>query len=295
MFGLGTSETISLVFHDLTYSTAHPEPARNWAISLQGPLGDHYFKRGAIQHPMGLEEYGISPFHSDGKDCWLQIFESGKQLVHPLVTYDGIVFGEMQSTPKSLEETWNAIPTGLSESLSFAVGADVVAPWIELRAAGGQLVSRLMFALGHRTSPDGFAAFSKVNEFQANSGIGAFLNAFFSLPRPKRQSLIPVLNLLRSGAPGSFAIEESLTDLVKALDNLCSRHGFVLQDLLKRIDQTNQDKVRDLIGQTRTALLQIAQENKSSSRHDQGLVLDDIAARLAGVASTSRNFGLTVQ
>lgn len=51
--------------------------------------------------------------------------------------------------------------------------------------------------LGHPCSPEGFAAFSRPNEFRQGSGIGAFLTAFFSVSSTQREGLIPALNLIQ--------------------------------------------------------------------------------------------------
>ena len=100
----------------------------------------------------------------------------------------------------------------------------------------------------------------------------------------QRQSLIPALNLLRSGAPGSSTIEESITDLVKPLDNLCANYGFTTQDLLVRLDQDNRGKVQDVISDTRKKFLQIAR----TTYKPEGKVKDCSWMRLQATVGAAR-------
>lgn len=167
--------------------------------------------------------------------------------------------------------------------------------WIELRADDGSLTRRFYFHIGHRSSPEGFPAFTSVNELRPGSGIGAFLAAFFSLPEGKRQALIAPLNLMRSGAPGSSNMEDSITDLVKALDNLCQARGLTTQELLGRLEHDNQQKLATLLTETRNNLRQILADNRVAARQEQVDVLNIVVSRVANVTTTSRDFGIAVK
>jgi hypothetical protein len=150
------------------------------------------------QYLMGLESFP--------KDCSLSVVVregKGKSPKHALATYDAAAFGELCESADTLEGIWAALPSGLQNALSFAIGGDVTAPWIEVRGEDAQLIRRFYYRMGRRMTEDGFGAFSPVNEFRPDSGIAQFLNAFFSTPTEKRDSLIVPLNLIRSGAPGS--------------------------------------------------------------------------------------------
>jgi hypothetical protein len=95
----------------------------------------------------------------------------------------------------------------------------------------------------------------------------------------------------RSGAPGSFNIDDSIPDLVKALDNLCKVHALTTQDLLKRLDRDNQQKLGDLLTETRKILGKIGAENKTAGRQEQVDLLNVVLSRVANVTSQSRDFG----
>jgi hypothetical protein len=295
LLGFQAKETLSFVLNDLAFSPHGGGVAKYWLIPLLGPFGEHYLRRATPTHTMALEGEGFVTFAADGLECGLQIFDPVKKPVNSMATYDAIAFGEVSGAPSTLQEAWDAVPRGLDEALSFAVGADVTAPWFELRAEDGNLVRRFFFRMGRRNSEDGFAAFSRVNEFRAGSGLGAFLKAFFALPEDKREALIAPLNLIRSGAPGSFNIEDSITDLVKSLDNLCKARGFEVQELLDRLEPDNRQRVVTILADTRKQLGVIAAENKANGRQPQVDVLNAVVSRVANVTSKARDFGIAVK
>ena len=151
--GFGSKETLSLVLNDLAFSPHAGLAPKYWLIPLQGPFGEHYLKRAAPPHIMALEGEGISTFSANNLECGLQTFDASKRPSHSVAVYDALAFGEVNGSPVSLQEIWDAVPSGLTEALSFAVGADVTAPWIELCAADGSLVWRFYFHIG-QVCPD---------------------------------------------------------------------------------------------------------------------------------------------
>lgn len=286
---------LSLTLNDLAFTPHTNKTPKYWYVPLQGPFGEHYVGRRTPTHPMALDGGSVITFAANGLGCGLQIFDPDKKPSHPMATYDALAFGEISGLPGTLQETWDTLPRALIEALSFSLGADVTAPWIELRAHDGSLARRFYFHIGHRSSPDGFPAFTNINELRQDSGIGAFLAAFFSLPEGKREDLIAPLNLMRSGAPGSFNIEDSITDLVKALDNLCQARGLTTQDLLRRLEPDNRQKLTPLLTETRNDLGQIVAENRAAARQEQVDVLNIIVSRVSNVTSKSRDFGIAVK
>lgn len=287
-------QTFALILNDLVLSRRTDAVARYWLMPLQGPFAEFHRPWSAPPHVLALDDEGYISFSADGHACGVQIFGKEKSPKHALATYDAVAFGELCGSTDTLEGIWAALPKGLQNALSFSIGADVMAPWIELRAEDGQLISRFFRRVGRRLTEDGFGAFSPINEFKPDSGLAAFLKAFFSAPAEKRESLIVPLNLIRSGAPGSFSIEDSVTDLIKALDNLCKAHGFATQDLFNRLEKDNQQRVVAVLGETRANLLAIQSENVSKGQHEQAQVLNIIVSKVASATTTSRDFGIAV-
>jgi hypothetical protein len=286
---------LSLILNDLAFTPTTNKTPKYWFVPLQGPFGEHRVARPMPTHPMSLDGGSVITFFANGLECGLQIFDPKKKPSHPMATYDAIAFGEISGVQGSLEEIWDIVPRALIEALSFCLGADVTAPWIELRADDGSLTRRFYFHIGRRCSDEGFPALTSANELRPDSGIRAFLTSFFSLPEGKRQALIAPLNLMRSGAPGSFNMEDSITDLVKALDNLCQARGLTTQDLLGRLESDNQQKLATLLTETRNNLRQIVADNKAAARQEQVDVLNVIVSRLSNVTSKSRDFGIAVK
>lgn len=286
---------ISLALNDLAFTPRTNKTPKYWLVPLQGPFGEHDVRRRTPTHPLALDGGSVITFTANGLECGLQIFDPDNKPSHPLATYDAIAFGEISGSPGTLQETWDSVPRALLEALSFSLGSDVTAPWIELRADDGSLTRRYYFHIGHRSSPDGFPAFTNINEMRPDSGISGFLAAFFLLPDGQREELIAPLNLMRSGAPGSSNIEDSLTDLVKALDSLCKARGLITQDLPGRLEPDNLQKLTTLLTETRSNLRQIVSENRAAARQEQVDVLDIVISKVANVTSKSRDFGIAVK
>jgi hypothetical protein len=295
LLGFQAKETLTLVLNDLAFSPKAIKVTKYWLLPLVGPFGEHYLRRAGGTYPIALDGEGFVTFSVDGLECGLQIFHPSKRPSHHAASYDALAFGEVRGAPSTLQESWDTLPRGLVEALSFAVGADVTAPWFELRGDDGSLTQRYFLRVGHRSAPEGFAAFSKVNEFRSGSGIGVFLKAFFALAEDKREALIPPLNLIRSGAPGSFNIEDSITDLVKALDNLCKARGFVTQDLLGRLDHDNHQSVVSILEEARKGLGVVLAENSAKGQQAQADILNTVVSRVVNATSKSRDFGIAVK
>lgn len=293
--GLNNNKTISLVLNDLVLCRHTDAIGKYWLMPLNGPFAEYHRARSVPPHVLVQNGESYIPFSVDGHACGLQIFGKGKSPKHPLATYDAIAFGEISMSADTLEGMWAALPSGLQNALSFSIGADVTAPWIEARGEDGELIRRFFHRVGRRSTQDGFGAFSPVNERRADSGIGPFLNAFYSVSTERRDSLLVPLNLIRSGAPGSSNIDDSITDLIKALDNICKTHGLTSQDLFNRLEKDNQQHVVTLLDEARRNLLTIRSDNASTGRQEQADVLNIILSKVASATTRSRDFGIAVK
>ena len=86
-----------------------------------------------------------------------------------------------------------------------------------------------------------------------------------------------------------------MTDLVKALDNLCKAHGFVTQDLLLRLDQNNRQTVADILARARAELGTVIGENNARGQQAQAVIIAAVLSRVANAGSTARDFGIAVK
>jgi len=204
-----------------------------------------------------------------------------------------VVFGEIGTRPHgTVDEVRRLLPTGLMSALSFAAGNGIRAPWCELRTFRGDLVRRLHVRAGMNPQAGGFPSFSRFDSARSGSGIGAFLNCYFSLSFDRRLSLIAPMNLIRSGTPGDATVDESIADLMKALDAVCKINDVTRQSLTLKLDSGCSKVVAEILEGAREKLKYLRRECVTDGRLDQLCVLDRIISRQANVAGEERDFGI---
>lgn len=280
---------IELVGNDLEFVAGDIASEQMWCMPLFGNLSEF---RGSETLCSIADHVPFVAFVADGKACGVQILTPGES---PYCGYSGIVFGEIGSKPSgSGDEARQLVPWGLIPAISFATGCDIRAPWVELRGTDGRLIRRLHFRAGGNHQEEGFPAFSRYDSARGGSGIGGFLNCFFALPEDRRARLIAPMNLTRSGTPGSATVDESIADLVKALDAICKSHGLARQHLMSNLDAQNALAVQQMLESAREGLKGIRKQCSTNQKTDQLAVLDRIISRQANVASDDLDFGVAV-
>jgi hypothetical protein len=261
-----------------------------WCMPLFGNLGEFH----ACGNTSWLDDR--SPcihFDADGYGCGLLIFNPTDQSKQGDCA--AVAFGNIGGRPhRRVEEVRELVPWGLISALDFACGSDITSPWLELRDQNGCLLRRTHQRAGTTHQEDGFAAFSRFDSSKIASGIAEFLRCFFRLPQQQRRSLAPPMNLIRSGAPGSATIDESIADLVKALDAICKRHGLGRTNLIKNLDSANSTAVERVTKEAREQLLLIRKQCKSDQKVDQLAVIDKIISRQANITGDELDFGIAV-
>ena len=103
------------------------------------------------------------------------------------------------------------------------------------------------------------------------------------------------MSMILSGSPGLSTIENSITDLVKALDNLCDAHKLTTQELRDRLDSDNLQKVEDVISKARAEIRSIVDENRQGGRLGQAEIVQEVLNRISDASSRSRQFGIAVR
>ena len=226
---------------ELSVDAAHSEAI--WCMPLFGSLSE--FERCANACFVN-EQTPYIHFDSDGHACGVLVFppmdESSDR------EFSAVIFGEIGGRAHgTLDEISNLLPWGVFAALDFASGSDVRAPWLELRGHDGKLKRRVHLRFGGDIAEEGFPTFSRFDSANPGSGIAEFLRCFFRLPPQQRRSLTPRMTLVRRGAPGSATIDESITNLIKALDATCKRHGFGRESLAGKLDGLNSKAVDQVI------------------------------------------------
>jgi len=280
---------VEVVANDLEFVVEDDDSEQIWCMPLFGNLGE--FQRCANACWIGDRSPYIH-FDSDGYGCGLLISGPAD---NPSEKYRAVVFGTIGERPhKLLDEVRGLIPWGLISALDFACGSDIWSPWLDLRDYSGHLKRRLHQRVGNSYQEDGFATFSCFDSSRAGSGIGEFLKCFFRLPQPVRRSLAPTMNLIRSGAPGSATLDESIADLVKALDATCRRHGLGRQTLIRKLDALNSNAVERTVAEAGKKLQRIRKRCKADQKIDQLAVIDKIIGRQANITGDELDFGIAV-
>lgn len=288
----GEDEWFEAVPYGLELLAADTDPEETWRAPLFGDLAE--FERCANACLLN----GRTPyvhFAADGHDCGLVIFAPGDADTAPDWEFGAAVFGAVGNRrARSVDEVSALIPWGLFAALSFASGSDIEVPWIELRGQDGELRRRLHLRYGGTHSESGFPTFSRFDSATPNSGVAEFLRIFLSLPEKTRRAITPTMLLVRQGAPGSASVDESITDLIKALDATCKRQGFGRVNLRKSLDAATVQDVDSILTEAREKLRKLRQQCNLNGKLNQLAVLDKIISRQANVASDELDFGIAV-
>lgn len=289
-FSENQNSSITVVANDLEFIVLGQDAPEMWCAPLFGNLRGF---GGAETACSVLNRLPYVSFNADGDSCGLEILPA--TAASPYGAYTAAVFGVIGERPHgTVAEVQRLLPSGLIAILSFAAGSDIRAPWVELRSFDGRLQRRLHLRMGMNQQEDGFPAFTKFDTAHPSSGLGAFLNCFFLLSQTQRLSLIAPMNLIRSGAPGGATVDESIADIVKALDAICKIHGLTHQNLITKLDSQNVGMVGHVLEHARESLKRLRTESKIDQKLDQLAVLDKIISRQANVALKERDFGLAV-
>ncbi|HET9179196.1 MAG TPA: hypothetical protein VFQ24_12635 [Terriglobia bacterium] len=282
--------SITVVPNDLMFVPLEQIPEEVWCLPLFGMLSEF---QGVETASSIVDHAPYIPFVTDGSLCGLEIFAPAVKT--PSHECSGVAFGVIGNRPHdTADEIRNLLPSGLIAALSFASGSDINAPWLELRSIDGRLGRRVYARIGSTPQKDNFPAFTRVDSARLGSGVGPFLNCYFGLPLEARNRLIVPLNLVRSGTPGKATVDESITDLVKALDAVCKLHGFDRRNLRLGLAPQESAEVKAILDAARSDLKRLRKQWKADHRQSQVPILDRIVSRQANVDSEDLDFGLAV-
>jgi hypothetical protein len=210
-----------------------------------------------------------------------------------------ILVGELKGrNADTFEDLRTWFPVQLLSALSFSTGFEVSIPWIEIRTADGQLLTRLHVGLGHSTDTIGDSVFSGIH-VGPSSGLGDFVSKYLALPEDQRRSVGIAMDLHLAGTPGSGNVENNLTSVFRAFDNLAEFHGFSRLNLTENLDAANTLATKDILDAARKALSELRKENRKNALFAQSgvaqdRILEKIQSRLANVATSETDFGLSV-
>lgn len=284
---------LSFKANDLAFAPSRGGSSAYWILPIKSNLSEYSRDSCYLDHPMALEGKVI-PFMVEGKLCGLHVITSPLQGESKLTAYGAVAFGDVLGPCNNIDELHKWFPWELSTALRFATGSSIQAPWIETRSACGDLIRRFHSRFGGHTRENGSPAFSWVDGATPNSGIGGFLQRFFALPADHRNRLIAPMNLIQSGSPGNATIEETIGDLVQALDALCEVAEVARQNLLTTLSPNTANAVMRITRNANKEMKKLRSVNKQQGNANELAVLNRIDGRLANVATDERDFGLAV-
>jgi hypothetical protein len=276
---------------DLTFAPLRERPPQYWLAPLIGPF-EELTIGGSAQHVLALPGRQIYSFTINDRFCAVQPLDSGEDRLCP--PYDAIAFGELDPNGDTSDPI-HSFPEMLLNALRFAIGAEVQMPVLELRDSEAGLVRRV-FLSDTRAVRQGRHTFSVIHSSSPRSGLAAFLQNFFAVDETIRRRIRVPLNLIRTGDPFSGEIiEDSITDLVKALDSLVRGHDLVQVDLLSCLSQQHREKLVIILNSARSALKSVRDSAQASRADIELSALDRIRGRLDNAATTDRDFGIAVR
>jgi hypothetical protein len=189
-------------------------------------------------------------------------------------------------------------PWDLLALLTLATGSEVGAPWIEFRDEEGGIVKRFHRRLREPRFRKGYRVIDELpihGEPERPTGTGRLITRATSRSDDFGEAFLQVAitHLVRSRYNGQ-TLEESVVYLSRALDSLCERYGLARQNLMTRLDTTQQAEVRDTLRAAAKRIRELKGEASVAGDHRGSATLATIEARIPDIATTERKFGLAV-
>lgn len=189
-------------------------------------------------------------------------------------------------------ETWDAVrewfPFDVLGLLGLASGAEVGAPWLELRSRSGELVRRWHVTLG---TPDYRRGHTAIDE-TLQTGTGHLLTCALASREFGSTHLRVAMRHLVDGLGYYQPIEERLGHFCRGIDGLCREYGFTGDNLLDSVGGTYRNAVRKVIAGAAKTIQSIADEAAAAGDAAEAGILETIAERTrSNPAYVDYNFG----
>jgi hypothetical protein len=245
------------------------------------------------------EKNRVIGFQLDGALCFIEPLPDYEARKSSLMQGEqrrvtAVLVGELHGKPAS---SWEELriwgPFEALPALGFAAGSEVSSPWIEVRDEDGHLIRRIFAS----TASPGFAKGTALLTSLSNgpdSGIGAFLTSYLSLPKEKRHQLKIVMDHARLGTVHQPRVQDALDHLVRALECLCKEHGVSRQDLLKSLGGTVRNSVDKLLRATNAELKLLQKDCSAAQRWSEARYIETIRNRVLNAGAKEAKFGLAV-
>jgi hypothetical protein len=102
------------------------------------------------------------------------------------------------------------------------------------------------------------------------------------------------MSLIQSGSPGNATIEETIGDLVQALDALCVINDIGRMNLSSGLQPKTADTIRLIADRAKEEMLILRRELSRNGQIEEVGILDKIISRQANVDTSANDFGISV-
>lgn len=314
---IGTSVRFSLVRSQFEVQGAGT--ARYWVLPLLNFVSTFVWGTSPVdQHPLRIRSVpsipeGVSEdearrrqlfaqlgnqlilFDYGGSHGFIEPLPDAKLLMEQLRTgqqsrvITAVVVGELGAPglPSADLSLWP--PVGMLPLLSLATGAEVGAPWVEVRDATGALVKRLHTRFLANSYTKGRGVIPNV----IPQAIGNLLSVAFRSPHYSAAPFrIALLNWRRAGQTGS--IDERLRGLFTALESLLSYHGLRATRLRDSLAPEYRTAIDSAISEASAKIGKLAMQAASQEMLGDHETLRRIENRLMNAANVDADFGIRV-
>jgi hypothetical protein len=310
--GFGLDDKIIFYLFNGSYKTASKSHPKYWVMPLINFISSFPRTNNAelLQHPLRLLRIPEVPEFSDEHQkeiAYLAILNSmnliefffGEYLgfIQPVLEYEErakkIKSGEIKRhiTALMVSEILAKIDvrtfsTDFSDLLSFAVGTEVIAPWIEIRDEKGMLLERKHIYHHDTHYRKGYAAI----EEPLHNGIGQLLTcASNSEEFGKSYFRVLIAHLIRL-QPYGRQIEDHLDLICRTFDTLCEEFGLSTQNLYAYLPQECRTEIDSILRNAKKSIRDLAARSSINIQP----VLQQIGSRIENAKNTDRAFGLSV-
>lgn len=310
--GWGLDSKLQFSIHAGTYTDKEARKPNYWALPLINYVSSFhtYYHPAITQHPLRLFTTPIVPEIDDETQKKMALFvaNSANQLIgfefgeavgyiQPTLDYNEqtkkLKSGEIKKAITALmvsevtskvEETW--FPYDYTSLISFAIGVQVGAPWIEYRDENGKLTSRRHIL---EFTPEYKKGYNVIEE-PIDNGLGHLISiASSSTEFGQSYYRVLIAHLVRLQSY-SRQVEDCMDLICRTLDSLCEKFGFSVQNLAQKLPESRRADVKSILDEARRKVERLSR----AASPDEQSVLQQIASKIANSQNTDRAFGLAV-
>lgn len=184
----------------------------------------------------------------------------------------------------NLDKVW--FPFDYTNLISFAIGNQVEASWVEFRDDNGKLVKREHFRNKIPEYKKGYAVLDDV----IPSGLGQLINLASKSSEFHRSYFRVLISHLVRLQSYSRQIEDCMDLLCRTFDTLCEEYGFSTQNLARLLSEELNSKVAVILKEVHKEVRKL----EASAEPAFKPILQQIGSRLANSKNVDRAFGLAV-